>query len=123
MAKLPLLFKVATDFADIADCVIVYIDEAHAADEWKFDNNNYQFKSHECLEDRLAAAQMLLETNPVCHVWVETMANESKSYAAFPERLYILYNEKVAYAGRRGPHGYHPEEVHEWLQSFDKKAL
>ena len=39
-----------------------------------------------------------------------------QAYAGWPERLFVI-DEKgvVAYKGKPGPFGYHPEEVEAWL--------
>jgi hypothetical protein len=37
-------------------------------------------------------------------------------YAGWPERLYIVGEDgAIAYKGKTGPFGYHPEEVAAWL--------
>lgn len=39
-------------------------------------------------------------------------------YAGWPERLYIVDERGViAYKGKTGPFGFHPEEVEAWLQA------
>uniref|UniRef100_A0A803J654 Iodothyronine deiodinase n=1 Tax=Xenopus tropicalis TaxID=8364 RepID=A0A803J654_XENTR len=108
--------KLVNDFSSIADFLIIYIDEAHAADEWAL-KNNLHIKKHRCLQDRLAAAKRLLEELPSCPVVLDTMSNLcSAKYAALPERLYILQEGKVIYKGKMGPWGYKPEEVHSVLE-------
>lgn len=38
-------------------------------------------------------------------------------YAGWPERLYVIDAAgRIAYAGRRGPWGFKPEEVEAWLK-------
>jgi type I thyroxine 5'-deiodinase len=48
---------------------------------------------------------------------VDDMGNAAESaYAAWPERLYVVdENGKIAFKGKPGPFGYHPEEVEAWL--------
>ena len=37
-------------------------------------------------------------------------------YAGWPERLYVIDESgAIAYKGKTGPFGYHPEEVEAWL--------
>jgi type I thyroxine 5'-deiodinase len=39
-------------------------------------------------------------------------------YAGWPERFYIVgVDGRIAYKGKPGPFGYHPEEVEAWLQA------
>ena len=41
--------------------------------------------------------------------------NTRFAFEAWPERLYILENGKIAYRGGEGPFDYNTEEVAEWL--------
>ncbi len=41
------------------------------------------------------------------------------AYVAWPERLYLLdQNNRVAYAGGRGPHGFNPSELQEAINQL-----
>jgi Iodothyronine deiodinase len=48
---------------------------------------------------------------------VDDMGNSAENaYAAWPERLYVVDETgKIAFKGKPGPFGYHPEEVEAWL--------
>ncbi|KAG8436877.1 hypothetical protein GDO86_007823 [Hymenochirus boettgeri] len=108
--------KLVHDFRIVADFLIIYIDEAHAADGWAL-KNNLDIKKHQSLQDRLVAAKRLLEELPSCPVVLDTMKNLcSAKYAALPERLYILKEGKIMYKGKMGPWGYKPEEVRSVLE-------
>jgi hypothetical protein len=37
------------------------------------------------------------------------------AYAAWPERIYIIEQGRIAYRGGMGPFNYHPEEARAWL--------
>jgi type I thyroxine 5'-deiodinase len=52
-------------------------------------------------------------------VAVDDMENAANAmYAAWPERFYVVdENGKIAFKGKPGPFGYHPEEVEEWLKA------
>lgn len=96
--------------------MIIYIDEAHAEDEWAL-KNNISIKKHQNIQDRLVAARRLLKELPSCPVVLDTMENLcSAKYAALPERLYILQEGKIVYKGNIGPWGYKPEEVRSVLE-------
>ena len=46
---------------------------------------------------------------------IDDVAN--RAYAGWPERLYVVdENGTIAYKGKPGPFGYHPEEVEAWLE-------
>lgn len=100
----------------MADFLVVYIAEAHATDGWAF-ANNVDISVHKNLEERLAAARVLVGEDPLCPVVVDEMSNITASkYGALPERLYVLQGGKVIYQGGIGPWGYKPEEVRKVLE-------
>ena len=62
---------------------------------------------------------MLVTLDPLAPVVVDTLANEALlSYAAFPDRLYIVQDGRVAYEGGVGPWGYNLDEVRQWLNAW-----
>ena len=40
----------------------------------------------------------------------------NRAFGAYPDRLYILLNDTVAYQGGPGPFGYSLDEVERWLE-------
>lgn len=71
------------------------------ADGWAF-KNNYDINQHQSLEDRLSAAQVLVQSEPLCPVVVDEMTDVTTiKYGALPERLYILQAGKVLYKVRQ----------------------
>ncbi|KAJ8349244.1 hypothetical protein AAFF_G00174550 [Aldrovandia affinis] len=121
-ANRPLLdeFKqLVKDFGAVADFLIVYIAEAHATDGWSF-ANNVDIQKHTHLQERLAAAQVLVKEDPMCPIVVDEMTNISASkYGALPERLFVLQSGMVIYKGKRGPWGYNPQEVRGVLEKIN----
>lgn len=70
------------------------------SDGWAF-TNNIDINQHQSLEDRLSAAQILLQKEPLCPVVVDEMNDVSAiKYGALPERLYVLQAGKVVYKVR-----------------------
>lgn len=68
-----------------------------ASDGWAF-KNNIDINQHRSLEDRLSAAQILVQKDPLCPVVVDDMNNSCAiKYGALPERLYMLQAGKVLY--------------------------
>ena len=123
MVQLARFQELVADYAAIADFMYVYVKEAHPADGWSFTNNKYNINTHNSLEDRLCAAHIIEDLHPQCPVVVDGMNNEACStYAAFPERLYVLQKGQVALQGGMGPMDYSVEEVHTWLVKY-KQAL
>ncbi|MED6250731.1 Type I iodothyronine deiodinase [Ataeniobius toweri] len=118
MFKLDEFKQLVRDFRDVADFLVVYVAEAHSTDGWSF-GNNFDISQHRSLEERLSAAQILVQNDPLCPVLVDEMSNVSAiKYAAQPERLYVLQAGKVLYKGGMGPWGYNPQEVRSVLQKM-----
>lgn len=70
------------------------------SDGWAF-TNNIDINEHQSLEDRLSAARILVQKEPLCPVVADDMSNVSAiKYGAMPERLYVLQAGKVAYKVR-----------------------
>jgi hypothetical protein len=111
------LFK---DYKEHADFLTVYVREAHPTDEWQMKSN---LKDEVCyaqphtLEQRLEIANDFIKRfNYPLPFGVDDMKNAANdAYAAWPERLYIVENGKIAYRGGMGPFNYTPAEVRAWL--------
>ena len=95
------------------DFIIVYIREAHASDGWKFDGKNYSFiRHHRDISDRLNAIKVMIQMAHIrrdqrVSIYCDTMDNITKNvFRAWPERLYVLYDQKILYQGGEGPDGY-----------------
>ncbi|XP_019626689.1 PREDICTED: type I iodothyronine deiodinase-like [Branchiostoma belcheri] len=112
--------RIMSDFASVADFVVVYVAEAHPTDGWALSGNMAtDIRQHRSLEERLAAAEMLALHDIPCPILVDTMDNAAaRAYAALPERLYIVLDGVCVYRGEQGTGGYRPEEVRDWLQKF-----
>ena len=108
----------ANDFADIAEFVTTYISEAHP------DGNDYNIRQHASIK-KILAASILLENKdlrPQGTCLIDTMeSNAERLYGALPERLYIVLDGVIVYAGGRGPFGYKVDEVKDWLKKFKAK--
>ena len=106
----------------MADFITVYIDEAHATDGWAIPSHGYQIRNHTNLTDRIVAATVLNEKMSPCKVVADTMSNEARKwYGALPERLFIISNGQITYAGGRGPFYYNVDELREKLEALRKK--
>eukprot|EP01038_Epipyxis_sp_PR26KG_P013308 gene13308-17830_t len=98
----------------------IYIEEAHAQDDWKLpkflDHPGKDIVMHKSINDRIQAAKrFVVEQSYPIEVVCDSMNNEAmERFNSIPERLYIIENGQVVYAGGRGPFDYKPEEVMEW---------
>jgi len=69
--------------------LVVYIAEAHASDVWPL-GTHVQLESHKCIEDRNAAAQLLISRGCEIPIVLDTITDEfDKAYAVWPERFFI----------------------------------
>lgn len=119
MTRLSAFQRVVSQYADIADSVLVYIEEAHPSDGWVSTDAPYQIPKHRSLDDRLTAAKLMNLETPAVVVVVDTMENTSNAaYGAYFERLYILKDEKIVFQGGRGPEGYRISELKNWLEQY-----
>ncbi|EDO36682.1 predicted protein [Nematostella vectensis] len=110
--------KMIVQFKDVADFVIVYIEEAHPSDGWAFDENN-NIPTHSSQTERCVAARQLSSQNAICPVLVDSMLNAANvAYGALPIRLYIIRNNHVVYQGGAGPMGYCMDDVINWLSAY-----
>jgi len=126
MAVLDDICRIAADNADLADFLVVYIEEAHATDGWALAENAHQISNHRSIEERLAAAAKLANyiTLPAnMTVVVDTMSDElNRAYGALPERLYVLQNGLIVYEGRMGPFFFSPGEVDDSLKTYRERS-
>jgi hypothetical protein len=107
-------------FSKVARFLTVYIDEAHARDEWWLPDSKggqANINNHRCIEDRIAAANRFVTdfefpVEVVCDSF-ENQMNER--FEAWPERLFIIQDGVVVYAGGYGPFDYKLAEVKDWL--------
>lgn len=120
MAKIDKFGAICGEFANIADFITIYVDEAHPYDSGDLtDDYKYRYNTHQKMQDRIEAAQGLANEFQACPILVDLMDNRASSaYGALPERLYILLNGKIVYIGDMGPFGYKLEEIESWLQKY-----
>ena len=111
------------DFCDVADFLLVYIDEAHPSDGWAGPPAgpcSFSFRKHQNLEERMGAARQLLEhfaLPPQCHLVADCMDNNANAaYGVSNERVCIVHQRKIAYVSGKGPFFYNLKEVRRWLE-------
>uniref|UniRef100_A0A8C5QXM0 Iodothyronine deiodinase n=1 Tax=Leptobrachium leishanense TaxID=445787 RepID=A0A8C5QXM0_9ANUR len=119
--------KLVEEFSDVADFLLVYIDEAHPSDGWAApDVPSYEVKKHRNQEERCAAANKLLQhfsLPPQCQVVADCMDNNTNvAYGVSFERVCIVQRQKIVYLGGKGPFFYNLQEVRRWLElTFGKR--
>lgn len=122
MKRLKVFQRLVLQYADIADALVVYIEEAHPSDGWISSDAPYQIRKHRSLEERLSAARLMEREAPGCAIVADSMENSSNSaYGAYFDRLYIVQDGKVVYQGGRGPEGYRISELRHWLDQYRER--
>jgi len=119
MAKINEFLDIVPKYGDVADFLVIYIQEAHPLDAWHFDFETNKRYSHKCLEDRVEAGHLLRTYIPEVSIVLDNMRNGvCNQYGAKPERLYIIKNGIILYQGAWGPQSYNLKEMESSLKSL-----
>ena len=110
-------------FGERAAFFVVYIREAHPTDGWQVESNlrdGVEFAQPRSLEERAAIAETCVArlglSAPLLLDGIENAA--SHAYNAWPERLYVIARgSRIAYQGGKGPYGFDPVELGNFLRS------
>ncbi|KAJ7990991.1 hypothetical protein DPEC_G00292600 [Dallia pectoralis] len=121
--QLPAFRRLVEDFSDVADFLLVYIDEAHPSDGWvapAMGPLSFDVRKHRSLEERVVAAKKLIEAfrlPPQCQLVADCMDNNANvAYGVSFERVCIVQRKKIAYLGGKGPFFYHLKDVRQYLE-------
>ena len=76
----------------------MYLEEAHAEDEWPI-GSSVKIMSHKSISDRLGAVNKLKsETDWYMPTYMDNMANEfNELFKAWPIRFYLIKNLELKY--------------------------
>lgn len=111
-------------FPAVAKFLTVYLEEAHAKDEWYLPDSPEAFEggktcvmNHKNIQDRIDAAKAFkrnynYNSELVCDSFEEQV---NERFDAWPEKLYIIKDGVVVYQGGNGPFDYKLCEVQDWL--------
>uniref|UniRef100_A0A3P9P5H7 Iodothyronine deiodinase n=1 Tax=Poecilia reticulata TaxID=8081 RepID=A0A3P9P5H7_POERE len=123
ISHLPAFRQLVEDFSDVADFLLVYIDEAHPSDGWvapPMGQCSFSFRKHQNLEERMGAARQLIDhfsLPPQCQLVADCMDNNANvAYGVANERVCIVHQRKIAYLGGKGPFFYNLKDVRQWLE-------
>lgn len=109
-------------FSDVAKFYVVYIREAHPADgKWAMpvDKEGTLIASPKTLAERTSIAKTCctkLKIDMPC--LIDDMDNTTaRAYGAAPDRLFVIGKDgRIAVRGGRGPFGFKPKVVRDWLE-------
>ena len=108
-------------FANDAEFLTIYIQEAHPEDEWQMGVNEDEgvcYRQPTTLAERVAiAGDFIRDTGYDIPLVVDGMDNAAEAvFAAWPERLYVIGEDgRIAYKGGTGPMDFDPDELEAWL--------
>ena len=113
--------QIVDEFKGAVRLVFVYLAEAHPKDGWHLPLNEQQkvvVDQHTTIEERIASAKRLKETfpNTQMEVVVDSIDNNSDfHYEAQSSRIYVIYEEKIAYQSHMGPFQISPSSLQAFL--------
>ena len=72
------------------------------------------------INDRIATANKFVNDFEIpCDIYCDDINNNVMDiYDCWPDRLYIVLDNTIVYQGGKGPFGYKPEEVKEYLDKY-----
>lgn len=128
MTSLAKFAELVANFKDVADFVLVYIEEAHPVESNHFDGI-VEVPTHRNLADRISAARYLMDEEGKylenVRVVVDNMSNTSLAeYAALPERAYLVHEDKIVVEGFLGPfdHMKSLHKIEKWFTKYVKRS-
>jgi len=104
-------------YKDVVDFLAVYILEAHAKDVWPL-GTKICFNEPKTIEERLQIANnFATDYNFQIPILVDDMDNNfNGKYAAWPERYYIIQDEKMKLIAEPSTeYGYNRAEIKTWI--------
>lgn len=119
------------NFRGRADFLLIYIEEAHAVDEWPISSARFNaghgvvaLRQHKLLEDRAAAARTLVRNLGVAlPVALDGIDNAfSFAFSPWPFRWYIVKQGRVVYKAMPRGCTYSVEELQAMLEQHCPSA-
>ena len=126
--------KLASDFASVADFLLVYVAEAHAADEWPV-GNPIQYNQPKTIDERLAIARDFVAKYEIMDAGIPLVVDDlgggtsqnrdpfednpvDTAYAIWPTRWYVVQGGVVLYKAQPdSTHEYKLENLRTFLQA------
>ena len=108
----------------VARFLTIYIEEAHARDEWwlpeapgAHEGGKGCIRNHRTIEERIQAAKKFItDLNFPCEMVCDSFDEDiNDKFGAWPERLYIIVDGVIVYQGGNGPFDYKLAEISDWL--------
>ncbi len=104
----------------------VYIEEAHATDEWPVACINETVAQHRNADDRSKAADLLQEVCPLHEALTVVLDNEHNDFnavfACWPFRYWIVHDGKVALKATPSDHVVDLKSLQAWLSDYSSRS-
>lgn len=119
--------KMYRKYRDVADFYLVYISEAHAADDKhpvpyakKLGIKEHKTRAQRCT----VASRLTKEKKLTIPCLIDGMDNAAaEAYKGWPDRIFLIRTDgRLAVAGQRGPWGFAPslDAARTWLKEYKK---
>ena len=109
-------------FGAVAEFAVIYLAEAHAADEWPM-GDHVVLDQPKVIEERLGNARAFMEgaaLAPPLAVFVDSMSNDFlRLFSAHPERYFVIVDRRLAWKSQpSGLGGYNLDELAQFLDEL-----
>jgi hypothetical protein len=116
----PTINALAERWHALTTFVFVYIEEAHAVDEWPIREAPREFKQHRTLAERLTAARALQSDcalDPRITLLADGMDNSFNArYASWPFRFWVIRDQHIQFKPMPNDAKYDVNELELWLR-------
>lgn len=112
------------DFAHVADFLTVYIQEAHAQDEWPV-GEQVDVNQPKTIQERSRIAKEFIQVSRyILPMVLDTMDNQFEmSFNPWPVRFYIVLDGTMIYKAQPNEENtYDLGEIRAWLQAWENRS-
>lgn len=125
---MPRIQKLVQEYQKEYQFIAIYIQEAHAEDEWPIYEAERTFRQHRSLEERMEACRLLVEDYrdnlSDVEVFVDRMDNAFESnYASWPFRFWVLELSQVLFKAMPIGARYDLQTLKNFFESRQTKCL
>jgi type I thyroxine 5'-deiodinase len=101
-------------FFEKINIIVIYISEAHAADEWPI-SHSHTTTQHKSIQERIYAARKVVVPQGL-KIYCDTLEEDNfeNKYSAWPERAYIIERNVLKYISKHvvdGIDNWYPEAI------------
>jgi len=103
-------------YSKYVNFLVVYIAEAHAINEWPL-GDFCVVNQPKTIEERITIAKQFVQDYEFrLPLVVDTMSNEfDLSYSVWPDRFFIVKENKFSLIGKPSDRGYNRNQIEDWI--------